>query len=183
MSQAAGTDRRVSRGDLHEELAEFAELNRRRVFGSPGLSVSEVERWVELCSGLESYFDARQPERRRTVEQREFLRVPTHIRIEFGSGGDLESGILSDVSDGGLFIACSGLLELGSPVSLTLTAGESGAPIELTGTVVRTREEARPGAPAGMGVTFTDLSADQRHALEWLVRKSSEAIPASTKSC
>ncbi len=71
--------------DVQSGLAEFADLNRRRLFGSPSLAVEEVERWLELRSLLECHFGAQDPLDWTGIERREFLRLPTHIRIDIGA--------------------------------------------------------------------------------------------------
>ncbi len=154
--------RRMS--NVQDSLMEFAELNRRRLFGCPPLAVGELERWQELQANLVKRFQADSGEGRRVHE-----RLPTHLHVDVKTGeGDTSSGPSMNLSEGGIFLASTSLLEVGTHLELTVANGETA--IDLQGVVAWTRAESTQEGPRGMGVRFTSISNDQRtqigHILE-----------------
>ena len=158
--------------DVESSLAEFEELDRRRLFGEPALEISEVEHWLDLRSRLEFQLgdcsDANGEPQLPGRDRREFIRVPTHIRIHFRKNSKLETQVASDVSQGGMFIAIRRPLKVGSEVRLQIE--RKGSSFELPGTVVRARESGTAEQPAGMGIRFGELVAEQRRALAKLLQ-------------
>jgi uncharacterized protein (TIGR02266 family) len=160
--------------DVQQGLAEFAELNRRRLFGSPPLGVAELERWVELRGLLERHFSARR-DPGGGEERRAYFRIPTHLRVEFRSDQELRSAFLRNLSEGGLFIATDRPLEPGAKLALAIHPPSGESPVELDGVVawVRTPPAAGSGeaVPPGMGIRFERLSAEQARGLARLMRR------------
>ncbi len=139
---------------------EFAELNRRRLFGCPPLAVGELERWQELQANLVKRFEADSGEGRRVHE-----RLPTHLHVEVKSvEGDTSSGPSMNLSEGGIFLASTSLLDVGTHLELTVANGETA--VDLQGVVAWVRAESTPEGPRGMGVRFTTTSNDQRAQIE-----------------
>ncbi len=161
--------------DVQQALTEFADLNRRRLFGSPPLDVPEVERWLELRTRLEEHFGSRGPDDWTGLERRNYLRLPTHIRIEYFHGETGERATVRDVSQGGLFLVTDRPLEKGSRVRLALRAAPDEAPVEVEGVVAWIRGEDRGGAPGGMGIAFGRLGEAQRQLVSRLVQAASGA--------
>jgi uncharacterized protein (TIGR02266 family) len=161
--------------DVQSSLAEFADLNRRRLFGFPPLAVDELERWLELRSLLECHFGAQEPRDWTGIERREFLRLPTHIRIEFGKRAKHQFATVRDVSQGGLFIATRRPLELGSEVQLMLELDFADTPLEVSGTVAWVRAEPRGDEPAGMGISFSKPDPEVRQAISRIVQKAASS--------
>lgn len=158
--------------DVQSSLAEFADLNRRRLFGSPSLAVGEMERWLELKTRLEAHFGDSTCETWGGLERREFLRLPIHIRIELGEGSDFQLATVRDVSQGGMFIATRRPLAKGSLVSVDLRADPEDEAVELTGTVAWISHEREGTRPPGMGLSFPRLDAKQRAVVSKLVQRA-----------
>ena len=154
--------------DVDYFLTEFAELDRRRLFGAPALDVSEVEYWLELRARLEAEFSKEASEQCVGEERREFIRLPTHIRIRITDPAEAEPRIARDISQGGLFIATSRPLAIGSEVRLKLEQDDSR--IEVRGTVAWAQTDATLGRQPGMGIRFGQLCLDQRRALSRFVQ-------------
>jgi uncharacterized protein (TIGR02266 family) len=160
--------------DIDFSLTEFAELDRRRLFGAPALVMTEVEYWLELRARLEHHLGKAQPESAGDAdgwlgaERREFIRLPTHIRIQFAEPAEAEPRIARDISQGGLFIATRRPLGVGSEVRLQIEKPDSV--IEVRGMVAWVQTEASPERPAGMGIRFGKLRLDQRRAITRLVQ-------------
>ncbi len=158
-----------SGADLSAALAEFAELNRRRLFGAPPLAVAELERWLELRAHLEQHFGAESGGRCAEAEQRATLRLRTHLRVELHDGSAPSAAVSSDISQGGLFIATRRPLDVGSPLRIVIDAGAKLGSIEVPGVVAWIRDPQQQEETPGMGVQFDALSDDQRAAIAQLV--------------
>lgn len=175
-SQSPHADSRQDSGeaipdfDVQRGLAEFADLNRRRLFGAPPLEVLEVERWLELRGCLEAHFGTRDEGDWTGLERRSFLRLPTRIPVDVTAGGESVQLNVRDISQGGFFIATREPLERGTPVSLRLSYSEDEAPIELSGTVAWVRSARRGRDAAGMGVEFGGLDDAKRAIIAKLVQ-------------
>lgn len=160
--------------DIDYSLTEFAELDRRRLFGAPALEVPEVEYWLELRARLEYHLGKAGPDASDETrvwsgaERREFIRLPTHIRIQFAEPAEPEPRIARDISQGGLFIPTRRALDVGSDVRLQI--GEPDSVIEVRGTVAWVQTEATQRRAAGMGIRFGKLSLDQRRAISRVVQ-------------
>ncbi len=163
---ATGT--RQERGE-QSSLVEFVELNRQRVFGTPALTIVQLERWQEL-RGLLGDKRAAGEEMQNCVleERRENIRHATHLRVQLDSN---EHGTAVDVSRGGIFIATRRPLPIGSEISLELETPSSGKPLQLSGSVVRIASGGELAARSGMAIMFDGLDASQREALKLLIEK------------
>lgn len=149
-------------------IAEFAELNRRRVFGRPGLSIREVERWQELREVLSREFGDPMPGADyEGEERRHHVRHPTHIRVVVN---DHAAGIAMDVSLGGVFIATPRPLPVGSEISLELEIPERRELAEIRGRVVRVEGGGTLSVRTGMGIMFEGLDAEQGNLLRRICR-------------
>ncbi len=151
-------------------LAEFAELNRRRVFGSPPLSLVELARWQLLRESLDRRFgkSCQGDESWKGVERRDHLRLSSHICVEWaGKSG----GVVLDISQGGMFLATDQPLQLGAKLVVELLLPDRAENLELSGTVVRSTIGRKPSGPCGMGVVFTGLDPARRAALADLVEE------------
>ncbi|MGH0028507.1 MAG: PilZ domain-containing protein [Myxococcota bacterium] len=141
---------------IAELVFEFVPLNRRRVQGDPPLSVLELERWSELRDHLAYEFGHSPPVG--PARQPRHLRVPTHLKVRYECDGE-QSAQIENLSEGGLFVRCSEPLAAGTPLRLEIEVA-SGAPLRLDATVVHSRELENLDGPAGFGVEFLDLEAD-----------------------
>ncbi|NNL65905.1 MAG: TIGR02266 family protein [Myxococcales bacterium] len=159
------------RPELERSVAEFRNLNRRRLFGTPPLDVAELERWGELRESLGAAFEGK---RATSAEQREHLRLPSHLKVVFENGDELREAFLENISEGGLFIRTQRPLCKGAPLRLRIVA-DALPPLEVSGRVVWSRELERTDAPAGMGVEFEGVDEAARELLdrliEWVTRR------------
>ena len=86
-----------------------------------------------------------------TSNQREFTRVPIHVRAEVKGGGlDITSSATESISLKGLFVACHEQLPIGTDCEITLFLGDGEIQIETEAKVVR-------GYPEGMAFQFTRI--------------------------
>ncbi len=162
-----------SPADVQRLLAEFAELNRRRLFGSPALAVEEVGAWTALRARLERHFEAQGSCPWKGIERRQFLRLPTHIQIQVGTAGALQTAAVRNVSEGGLFLATDTPLERGACVLLVLDESlDGGPPVEIRGRVSWVCSEQRGDEPPGMGIAFEKLKPEQREVVDRLVDRA-----------
>ena len=143
-----------------ELVAEFVPLNRRRVNGDPPLSVLELQRWSELRDLLAYAFGHKTPVAS-TLERP--LRVPTQLKVRYGREG--ATAILRNLSEGGLFVESERPIDPGTTLQLELDPGNAETPIALEGEVVWCRELPNLDGPAGFGVRFRNLEAEEFAAL------------------
>ena len=164
-SDLQGAAAAESEFDPQTGLAEFAELNRRRLFGSPPLEVEQLERWLDLRMQLERHFGTGSSRSWSQAERRQFFRLTTHILIRVAAGEASQMATAIDLSQGGLFIETRQPLQTGARVQLQLAPpDERRDPVELAGTVAWVGRHGR-GGPSGMGIEFVDLSDEQRAAI------------------
>lgn len=143
-----------------ELVAEFVPLNRRRVSGDPPLSVPELQRWSELRDLLAYSFGHKPPLKEDSERP---LRVPTQLKVRYGKEG--ATAILRNLSEGGLFVESQRPLDPGAPLQLELDPGDGETAIVLEGVVVWCREIPNLDGPAGFGVRFRNLEAEEFAAL------------------
>jgi Tfp pilus assembly protein PilZ len=137
--------------DPNKLLLEFARLQRKLT--GEGLTVKELERRDALKYRLSRHFspglDAQTAERRRSP------RISSRLHCSFESFGTLERALITNVSQGGVFIKTVSPLPIGTELRICIRIAETEAQTELPGKVVshnvgpscNTRE-------AGMGVAF-----------------------------
>ncbi len=147
------------------EFAEFAALNRRRVFGNPALSIDEVGRWQQLRELLSREF-AEPDEPYADPNRRQHVRHATHLRVVVNSAAE---GIAMNISLGGLFIATPRPLPTGSELSLEMSFPHCANPLFLKASVVRVEEGGALSGRTGMGIMFADLGAEQASVLKEFV--------------
>lgn len=157
--------------ELERAVTEFRGLNRRRLFGVPPLDVAELERWSELREALEATFDGTGAS---AGSRREHLRMPTHLRVEFHSGRALREALLTNISEGGLFIAIGRPLEVGTPLQLRIHA-ELLPPLAIAARVVWSRTDG-DDEPPGMGVRFEGVADDVRRHLDRVLQRVAEDL-------
>lgn len=131
-----------------------------------------------------------------TLEQRKHLRGSVHLLLENPllekpAAVDpvlarLKPCIL-DLSTGGVFLA-GPPLTLGSEIDLTFRLSDLNHTVRARGRIVRSavsrsREDVKQALLAGVGVSFTDLSAEDRRAISQFISASpSEAAKTSPLS-
>jgi uncharacterized protein (TIGR02266 family) len=154
-------------------LADFAELNRRRIFGGPVLEVEEVAKLARVRSRLEAHFATQGSSAWRGLERRDFSRLPARFLVHFGIQQPLVGGKVENISEGGLFIATPHPLEAGSLLQLVL-ADDGDDPLELRARVTWRRSDPCAQGPAGMGVAFIGLGPSQRRRIERILQRSTQ---------
>ena len=151
---------------IAELVAEFVPLNRRRVRGEPALSVLELERWSELRDQL-AYEFGHAPSIGPTKQPRH-LRVPTHLKVRCVGAGE-HSETLENLSEGGLFVRCSEPLASGTPLRLEIVGEGGEPPLCLEAVVVHCRDLDNQDGPAGFGVEFRNVEAEDHATLTALI--------------
>ncbi len=130
---------------------EFAQLDRRST--AAGLSVTEMERWVELKSELDGRFSV-------TNERRASIRVPSRLRCSFDSLGSFHDQLITNLSRGGVFVKTERPLPVGTKLQLKIQLEDSGAQLEVDSEVVSNHVGAGfDTSIAGMGVQFSRRGA------------------------
>jgi len=144
------------------DVAEFAALNRRRVFGNPGLTIEEVERW----QALRDLLSCRYTDPGGDPNRREHVRHATHLRVVVNSAAE---GVAMNISLGGIFIVTPRPLPLGSEVSIEMSLPGHEEPLFVEGAVVRVEEGGSLTGRSGMGIMYAGLGADQLGVLKQFV--------------
>ncbi len=143
---------------------EYMVLERQRA-SSEGISASESQRWRQLKRLLNRHFQPDLPDE--TADQRDSVRVPARLRIGFETYGEIRECLMSNLSRGGVFIATSEPLPMGTVLTLWIRIEESDQEISLEGEV--SSHNAGPGLLSeeiGMGIRFIRLSEEQEKAVE-----------------
>jgi uncharacterized protein (TIGR02266 family) len=149
-------------------LGEFAELDRRRLSGSPPLSVRELERWVDLREELGQRLGVRGGPHT-GAERRGHFRLPSHVRVDFASGDLLRPAQLEDISEGGAFLVTERPLPVGTPLRLLLPTGDASEWLSLEAEVAWTRRTRQGATGPGMGLRFLGVDAEKQRTLEQLL--------------
>jgi uncharacterized protein (TIGR02266 family) len=102
------------------------------------------------------------------AERRTQPRIPLNVEVSLESESNFYSGLTQDISSGGVFVATYMPPPVGSEIQLTLALPGAPAPLALRGIVrwARDVKVASDDCPAGCGVQFLDLSADDAKLIE-----------------
>lgn len=145
--------RENTKAPLAFALLEFSRLERKR--SREGLTVRELEERDalnrHLNSELPTGIDERQVERRRSV------RIPTKLRCRFGNLDIFEDALITSLSGGGIFIATTCPLPVGSRLDVQISIDESNAEVEVPGVVVSNHVEGQDPARRRSGLRFTEV--------------------------
>lgn len=106
-------------------------------------------------------------------QHRRTRRVPVCLGVGFESDSSVFSGVTSDISEGGLFVATHSLPPIGSEIVLRFSL-PAGPELRARGVVrwLRDASETDAAAPPGIGVQFraladSDLSLIRAYIDEW----------------
>ena len=126
-----------------------------------GLSPHELSHWSKLKRELSRQFqpgvDAAHSDKRQSI------RVPLALKVNFESYGKIRECLMTNMSLGGVFIATTSPLPIGTPFLVRLRVEESGEYLELSGEVASQDMSADlTKAQRGMGIRFVNLSDEQR---------------------
>jgi uncharacterized protein (TIGR02266 family) len=110
--------------------------------------------------------------------QRRHARVPFEVEVTVESDHNFYTGFTQNISEGGLFIATSRLLPLGSKIQFSFRLGGSAEPVTIYGIVrwVREHSPMTEDAPSGMGVQFVDLAPAVTDQVNQFIRRQRDTI-------
>jgi len=100
-------------------------------------------------------------------------RYAVAVAVTFESEHNFYTGLTSDLSGGGLFVATHLIREVGERISLRLTLPTYPEPIDAITEVrwVRATELAGGGGEAGMGLKFLQLSPSAKEAIKAFLKR------------
>lgn len=111
------------------------------------------------------------------------VRVPVQLLVDYRADGSYLFDFCRDLGTGGVFIETDSALPAGTEMELTFTIPDSKETLKTKGTVlwVQGKVDGRPDLHAGMGIQFSNFSAEQRKLLEDFVRRhNANVIPEAT---
>jgi uncharacterized protein (TIGR02266 family) len=94
------------------------------------------------------------------LHNRVHARVELHVEVTLESEHNFYTGLSSNVSEGGLFVASDALPPIGTRMLVRFALGESPEPIDAVGEVRWLRDRRSPDFPCGFGVRFLTISED-----------------------
>jgi uncharacterized protein (TIGR02266 family) len=156
--------------------AAFREYKRlERIRDEKGFSLQDLERWTSLKRMLTEHF--RPGAGQEIADKQSSLRVPIRLRVEFGTRGALRQSLMTNISRGGVFVSTDDPLPIGTPLELRVRIDEDGQEQVLRGDVVSVNTGASmTSGERGMGVSFSNLSADDE---AWVKQLYGQAMDAA----
>jgi uncharacterized protein (TIGR02266 family) len=148
-------------------LRAFRSLDQARHYDPENLTSVEMDQWDHLRKGIEHILFQREA-RSQAEDTRRHLRVPVRLAVRYYSWNSCEDRWLIDLSEGGLFLEDGDPLPAGSRLILEIEGGKRGRTLGVKGEVVWKRSGGESGRN-GMGIRFTEMTADQEAALRDLV--------------
>jgi uncharacterized protein (TIGR02266 family) len=157
---------------LDDVLAGFRELKRlERMRSAGGLKPFELERYVRIKRSLSRRFIPGTSDR--NADARASVRVPMRLDVSFPSLSDLGRSMMTNLSQGGLFLECEHRVEIGTRLTLQLHLDDAEEELELPVEVVAHDTGPQLKADAhGMGVRFLDMSPETRARLDALYERA-----------
>lgn len=158
--------------DVVAQFREYIRLDRKHRSG--GLTPTELERWTLLKRSLGRKFSPGLSDE--DADQRSSVRVPAQLRVDFPSIAELRGKLMTNLSRGGLFVATTHLLDIGTRVTLHINIESSDERLEIPAEVVSQNvgPEYEP-EPPGMGLQFLDMDAAAKRRLEELYEETLHA--------
>ena len=151
--------------DIASRFREYARLDRKR--DAEGLSPAELRRWSDIKRSLGKTFSPNLSDR--YADRRGSVRVPARLAVSFGTVGELQRSLMTNLSRGGVFIATNDALEIGARVRLRVVIEETGKTLEISAEVVS--QNVGPHFEydqQGMGVRFLDVDDETREQIDRL---------------
>jgi uncharacterized protein (TIGR02266 family) len=107
------------------------------------------------------------------ADRRQEPRYAVAVAVTFESDHNFYTGLTSDLSGGGLFVATHQIRSVGERVQLHFTLPTLREPIEAVTEVRWVRATPMPGGggEAGMGLQFLQLSPQAREAIKVFLKK------------
>jgi uncharacterized protein (TIGR02266 family) len=143
-----------------------AKARQTRVSAPPSIArPAEEEVPVAAAAPSESRVVASVPEAQVEVEEhRASKRISIEVELHLASESHFFSGLSGDISEGGVFVSTYRALAQGSLVDLEFSLPGAAQPLHARGEV-RWHRDATPHGPPGVGISFDDLSEDDRKAI------------------
>ncbi len=164
--------------DIAGRFREFAQLDKKRA--RDGLSPEELRRWTALKRLMERKFSPGL--HGKNADRRESVRVPTRLAVQFGSLGELQQSLMTNLSRGGVFITTDHLVEIGTRLELRLAIGKRGKELVIPAEVVSNNVGPRfEKGQRGMGLHFLDLEAEVKAEIEELYEKTLKDLAQKAK--
>ena len=114
-------------------------------------------------------------------EHRASKRISIEVELHLASDSHFFSGLSGDISEGGVFVSTYRALAQGSLVDLEFSLPGSEHPLRARGEV-RWHRDATPHGPPGVGISFDELSDDDREVIHRLRPASSSASARSSRA-
>jgi uncharacterized protein (TIGR02266 family) len=148
--------------DIVSLFREYACLDLRRM--DQGISVPELERWALLKGILDRKL--RGSEKRHELDRRSSKRIATRLRCSYASREELHRASITELATGGVFIATTSPLPIGTKMALRIRIEDTNAEIEVDGVVVSTNlsPDFEPGRK-GMGIRFSMVTQEAVEAI------------------
>ncbi len=139
---------------------EFHRLNQSKRWVCSALTADELKRWRQLRLEIEKLLS------RNIVlpskDCRDSIRFPTQLSVYFRVNGQQEQKALTNLGEGGCFIASEDPLPAGTEFILDIALPRNAERLTLQGKVVWTNTRSRS---PGMGIQFIHLKPEQKAAL------------------
>jgi Tfp pilus assembly protein PilZ len=90
--------------------------------------------------------------------RRQHFRKPLHVPVRYTNKAGLSSGVIRDISLGGVFILSGGTFSLGQSLSLAFSLANYKKTVWIAGVVMRV-------TPEGFGVKFRSMNHVQKTAI------------------
>ena len=97
-------------------------------------------------------------------EHRASERISLEVELHLASDSHFFSGLSGDISEGGVFVSTYRALAQGSLVDIEFSLPGSEQPLHARGEV-RWHRDATPDLPPGVGISFDELSDDDRKVI------------------
>ena len=98
-------------------------------------------------------------------EHRASKRISLQVELHLASDSHFFSGLSGDISEGGVFVSTYRALAQGSLVDLEFSLPGYEQPLHARGEVRWHRDATPQGPPPGVGISFDQLSDDDRNAI------------------
>lgn len=106
----------------------------------------------------------------RPPEQRQAVRVPARLKVQYQDGSWREVALTRDISKGGLFLLTQRPLSQGTTLQVSLIRSAKGSDLVLESEVVRSDMTPLPGPrPEGVGLFFREMSQEHRRRTDRFV--------------
>ncbi len=143
-------------------ITSFEILNGRRRKDPSGLSSADNKSWKRMREEIEALLFKNHPEPDR--KRWDFLQVPVSLEVSYQGGQGREQRRIRVLGEGGCIITTPTPLPVGTPLELDMFPLKVGYLLKLAGEVSWADLPEDTPEP-GMGVTFADLTMDQKRMI------------------